>query len=61
MNLHDDTPIEDVLKTKTGSILREFPREWLKRRWHELERAACTGDKKARKAKKLLTDRRFDK
>lgn len=61
MNVNDDPLIEELLKSKKGSIFREFPREWLNRRWSELERAARVGDKSARKAKKLLTDRRFAK
>jgi len=61
LNVHDDPLIKELLRTKKGSIRREFPRGWLNRRWSELERAACAGDKKARKARKLLTDGRFDK
>ena len=61
MNLRDDPLIEELLRAKKGSIWREFPREWAKRRWSELEHAARAGDKKARKARKLLTDGRFDK
>ncbi len=61
MNVDSDPLIEELLKTKKGSIRREFPREWIDRRWSELERAARDGDRKARKAKKLLTDRRFNK
>lgn len=59
--IRGDALIDELLKTKKGSIRREFPSEWLNRRWSELERAARAGDKKARKARKLLTDGRFDK
>jgi hypothetical protein len=61
MNVERDPLIEELLKTKKGAIRREFPSEWINRRWRELERTARDGNKKARKAKKLLTDRRFNK
>jgi hypothetical protein len=61
VNVNDNPLIEELLRSKKGSIFREFPREWMNRRWSELERAARAGDKRARKARKLLTDRRFAK
>lgn len=56
MNVHDNPLIEELLRSKKGSIFREFPREWMHRRWSELEHAARAGDKRARKARKPLTD-----
>ena len=56
MNVHGNPLIEELLKSKKGSVFQEFPREWMNRRWNELERAARAGDKRARKARKLLTD-----
>jgi hypothetical protein len=46
---------------KKGSINREFPKEWLNKTYEEISKAAKAGDKSAKKAKKLLDDKRFDK
>ncbi|CAF1135356.1 unnamed protein product [Adineta ricciae] len=46
---------------KKGSIRQEFPGQWLGATVEEIEKAAKSGDASARKAKKLLTDKRFDK
>ena len=44
-----------------GSILREFPSQWLHRTLEEILEAANQGDRSARKASKLLQSRRFKK
>ncbi|QDX91850.1 hypothetical protein EEL30_05390 [Brevibacillus laterosporus] len=56
-----DTADDIISSKKKGSIRREFPTEWLDKTLDEIESAAQRGDKNAKKAKKLLTDKRFDK
>ncbi|MCG7315952.1 hypothetical protein [Brevibacillus laterosporus] len=56
-----DTADDIISSKKKGSIRREFPTEWLNKTLDEIESAAQRGDKNAKKAKKLLTDKRFDK
>ncbi|UJR17486.1 hypothetical protein I4U23_004381 [Adineta vaga] len=46
---------------KKGSIKQEFPGQWLGATLEDIEKAAKSGDASAKKAKKLLTDKRFDK
>lgn len=50
-----------IMKTRKGSINREFPSQWLDKTSDEIEAAAKRGDPSARKAKKLLIDNRFKK
>jgi hypothetical protein len=53
---------QDIIgEKKKGSIKQEFPGEWLGKTVEDIEKAAKSGDASARKAKKLLTDKRFDK
>jgi hypothetical protein len=56
-----ETARQIIEKYKKGSIWREFPGEWADKTMEEIERAARAGDKSAQKAKKLLTDGRFNK
>src|SRR5947209_2391628 len=44
-----------------AGVLREFPSQWLDKTLEEITEAAKEGDKSAKKAKKLLTDKRFKK
>ena len=44
-----------------AGILREFPSQWLDKTLEEIRKAGRTGDRSARKALKLLNDRRFKK
>ena len=57
--------LEDVLEIiaveKKGSIRREFPGEHLGKTLKEIEELARQGNRSAKKAKKLLRDRRFNK
>ncbi|CAF0790011.1 unnamed protein product [Adineta steineri] len=55
------TAEEVIGEKKKGSIKQEFPGEWLGKTVEDIEKAAKSGDATARKAKKLLTDKRFDK
>jgi hypothetical protein len=55
------TAREVVAEECAGSILREFPSQWLDKSLAEIAKAAQAGDKSAQKAKKLLTDQRFKK
>ena len=50
-----------ISEKKKGSIRQEFPGEWLGETVENIEKAAKSGDASARKAKKLLNDKRFDK
>ena len=59
--LKDDTARDIINKKKKGSILREFPSEYLDKTLNQIEGDAKKGKKNAKKAKKLLTDKRFDK
>ncbi len=44
-----------------GTILREFPSEWLEATLAEIDKAAKRGERSARKAWKLLSSGRFKK
>ncbi len=55
------TAQEIISEKKKGSINQEFPSEWLDNTFEEIEKAAKSGNASARKAKKLLNDKRFDK
>ncbi|SMB93716.1 RHS repeat-associated core domain-containing protein [Desulfonispora thiosulfatigenes DSM 11270] len=55
------TAREVIGKYKKGAINREFPSEYLDKTLDEIERLAKKGVKTAKKAKKLLQDKRFDK
>ncbi|MED0670110.1 hypothetical protein P4S95_07725 [Aneurinibacillus aneurinilyticus] len=59
--LKSDTARDIIAKKKKGSILREFPSEYLDKTLNEIEKDAKKGVPNAKKAKKLLTDKRFDK
>jgi fumarate hydratase class II len=52
---------EIIGMNKKGSISREFPNEWRNSTLNDIKKAAKNGDQSARKAKKLLEDKRFDK
>jgi hypothetical protein len=52
---------EVIAKERQGSILREFPGQWLDRTLKEIGEAARQGDRSARKALKLLNIGRFKK
>lgn len=56
-----DTADEIISKKKKGSIRKEFPSEYLDKTLNEIEKDAKAGKPRAKKAKKLLTDKRFDK
>jgi len=60
-NYGDLTPEEIIEKNKKGSVYNEFPGQWLGKPLREIEEAARKGDSSAKKAKKLLKDKRFDK
>lgn len=55
------TAQEIISEDKKGSINQEFPGEWLDKTLEKIEEAAKKGDANARKAKKLLNDKRFNK
>ena len=58
------TAAEIIAQEKRGSILREFPSEFLNRTYDQIVQAARQGNrsaKNARKAKKLLDQRKYDK
>ena len=57
----NQTAEEIIYKGKKGNILREFPSELLKKTFNEIMKMAKQGVRSAIKAKKLLTDRRFNK
>ena len=60
-NYGDLTPEEIIEKDKKGSVYNEFPGQWLGKPLREIEEAARNGDSAAKKAKKLLKNKRFDK
>jgi hypothetical protein len=52
----------DIIKNeKKGSINRQFPDQWRNSTLGEIEKAAKKGDKSAQTAKKLLSDKDFNK
>ena len=55
------TAAEIVAEECEAGILREFPSQWLVKTLDEIREAAKQGDRAARKAFKLLNDRRFKK
>ena len=57
----DLTPEETIGKYQDGSVGRVFPSEWKGVPLKEIIKAAKKGDASARKAKTLLTDKRFNK
>ncbi|MGG1663111.1 hypothetical protein [Brevibacillus sp. NRS-1366] len=59
--LKSETASDYIAKNRKGSILREFPSEYLDKTLDEIEADAKKGNATARKAKKLLNDRRFSK
>ena len=50
-----------ISERKLGSIMREFPSQCLNWTPEKIEEEAKKGNACARKAKKLLNDKRFDK
>jgi hypothetical protein len=52
---------EIIAEEKKGSIKTVFPGEYLDSTWEEINRAAKEGDPKAKTARKVLTEGRFDK
>ncbi|CAF4007233.1 unnamed protein product [Rotaria sp. Silwood1] len=52
---------EEVISEKKVSIRQEFTSEWLGKTLENIEKAAKAGDPSARKAKKPLNDKQFDK
>lgn len=59
--LQAQTADEIISKNKKASIRKEFPSEYLDKTLNEIEKDAKAGKARAKKAKKLLTDKRFDK
>lgn len=59
--LKAETADQIISKNKRGSIRKEFPSEYLNKTLNEIEKDAKAGKAKAKKAKKLLIDKRFDK
>lgn len=55
------TADEIISKLRKASIRREFPKEYLNKKWKDIKNAADKGNAVARKAKKLLQDGRFKK
>ncbi len=55
------TAEEIIAQEKQGSIYREFPSEWLGKTYDEIKRAADAGNARAKKAKKLLDRKDYDK
>lgn len=55
------TAKEAIGKYKKGAINREFPTNMYDKTLKEIDKLAKKGNKDAKKAKKLLTDKRFDK
>jgi hypothetical protein len=60
---HSNVPTAQELieKTRKGSVNREFPDELRDRTLEEITELAKKGDKRAQSARKLLTDKRFQK
>jgi hypothetical protein len=56
-----DKTAAEILSKKKGSVKQEFPSELLGKTLREIGDMAKCGQKNAKKAKKLLTDKRFDK
>lgn len=59
--LKAETADQIISKKKKGSIRKEFPSEYLNKTLNQIEKDAKKGNAKARKAKKLLNEKRFDK
>lgn len=59
--LKSETANDIISKKKKASIRKEFPTEYLDKTLNEIEKAAKKGVPRAKKAKKLLTDGRFNK
>lgn len=55
------TASQIITEFKKGSIRQEFPAEYMEKSQLEIEKDASRGIKSAQKAKKLLTDGRFNK
>jgi hypothetical protein len=53
--------IDIISQECRGSIMREFPSQWLNRTLEEILDAAKAGDRSAQKASKLLQSGRFKK
>ncbi|CAF4792288.1 unnamed protein product [Rotaria sp. Silwood2] len=60
-NDSNKTAQQIIGEKKKGTIYREFPGEYVDKRLVDIERDARQGIDNAKKAKKLLTDKRFDK
>ncbi|MBM7616433.1 uncharacterized protein RhaS with RHS repeats [Alkaliphilus hydrothermalis] len=62
LNVRENLTAQDIIgKEKKGTILREFPTELLDKTLKEIENLAKKGKANAKKAKKLLNDKRFNK
>ncbi|CAM4102220.1 hypothetical protein [Lederbergia lenta] len=59
--LKAETADQIISKKKKASIRKEFPSEYLNKTLNEIEKDAKAGKARAKKAKKLLTDKRFNK
>lgn len=59
-NDKNKTAKDIISDKKKAAIHREFPGEYLDKTLPEIERDAKQGVKNAKKAKKLLTDNRFN-
>ncbi|MCM3112641.1 hypothetical protein [Lederbergia lenta] len=56
-----ETADQIISKKKKASIRKEFPSEYLNKTLNEIEKDVKAGKARAKKAKKLLTDKRFNK
>lgn len=59
--LKAETADQIISKKKKASIRKEFPSEYLNKTLNEIEKDVKAGKARAKKAKKLLTDKRFNK
>mgnify|MGYP001047267226 CR=1 FL=1 len=61
-NVNDNRTANEIIsEEKKNSIRREFPSEWLDKTRKEIDVAAKKGNARARKARKLLSDKDFNK
>jgi hypothetical protein len=61
INKYRSTAIQWITRNCRGGIGREFPSQFYNQTLEQIRRAAQSGDRAARKAWKLLNDKRFEK
>jgi RHS repeat-associated protein len=61
LNKYRSTAVQWIAQKCKGSIAREFPSQYYNQTLEAIRRAAQAGDKLAKKAWKLLNDKRFEK